>query len=1023
LADGLLHSGLDVWCDTISGALTAGTSWVQGLQESLEDSSGYLLLVGKGPVSGWVQAELEYALNRQARQPSFRLVPVLMPGVSPETLPPLVARFQAIFLEKEPRQLDAAGFLHLKTTLASQTTALSSPEEPETCPFPGLDAFTENLSRFFFGRDQEIRKAVGGLGTTPAGYRRWLQIEGASGVGKSSLARAGVLPAVRRGWIDGRRGEWRTVTLRPGQEPLRRLARSLSRELFEPDVDPGAHVIETRLRADPKALLDFLEQHLPENESLLLLIDQFEELVTLSGAAIDVPILDRLLATAIDTGDSRFHLVTTVRSDLLSMFSRLPCLERLLNEESRYHLQRIDKEGLEQAISLPAQLAHLQWQTRDLPQRIANDSLEAPGGLPLLGHTLRTLWNRRDGKVLSADLYTELGGVGGALAKNAGSLMSSLAAHREEGLRNDERAWELLLSLVQIDHGKLFRQVVSRSDALAAAGGGAAAERVLLRLSGARDPNAPANAPSPVRLVIVRDDQRVELVHEELLRSWKEFQRKALTNADRLERRKSLEVAAQAWFAAGRPRRELPGAKMLAYYRKAGPCNAISKEFLQRGERRRNGQRALAAAFALLVVALITFFAFVRWTRLQNDLFDARVLQRIAELENLRGEADIPLPGEPENIAQFKNWLERRDVLVALPRKQPESWREWLDPLTFRRIRPEQTENMNRLSHLEEDVLSPNLKTEVEARYLLARENEQRVKSVPQVVWARKWSDLATSLRNGETALAPGAQVPPRRELLPLRINPQGLWELVDLRSGEPPEIDTTSGRLKMTGASGIVFVLLPGGEFWMGAQSTDLAGRHHDPQAESDEGPVHKVAITPYYLSKFETTRGQWYRLTGLRTRDINDYDDSHPVGLLSWDEISRTLQKLDLVLPTEEQWEYAARAGTKTRFWSGDEDSKLNQAGWHLGNVKGGKILQPINLKDPNPFGLHDVNGNVWEWCSSSYQLYQSNRKFPEIFRIMRGGSYMTGPKLARSATRNWFHSGNRSINVGFRAARSLS
>ena len=326
LAHGLQAAGLEVWCDLIPGCLPEGRPWMACLEQGLRDCQGYVILIGKRPMPGWLQAELDCALNRQACERSFPVLPILSQGVEPGQLgaiSPFLERFQAISLDRDAADLPPAFFQRIAAVLASEDrgSAALGLEAEDVNPFPGLEVIGEDRARFFFGRDREVAQLVARLGPTPEGYRRWLQIEGASGAGKSSLARAGLLPAVRRGWIDGRPGAWRIAVLRPGHRPLHNLARELRRELLGPDAERTVDELERRIRGESQGLVDFAEECLGPEENLLLLVDQLEEVFTLArwdrenldpGAAGDRADFDRLLAGALTNPVSRIHLLSLI---------------------------------------------------------------------------------------------------------------------------------------------------------------------------------------------------------------------------------------------------------------------------------------------------------------------------------------------------------------------------------------------------------------------------------------------------------------------------------------------------------------------------------------------------------------------------------------------------------------------------------------------------------------------------------------------------------------------------------------
>ncbi|MFQ5655720.1 MAG: formylglycine-generating enzyme family protein, partial [Planctomycetota bacterium] len=311
-----------------------------------------------------------------------------------------------------------------------------------------------------------------------------------------------------------------------------------------------------------------------------------------------------------------------------------------------------------------------------------------------------------------------------------------------------------------------------------------------------------------------------------------------------------------------------------------------------------------------------------------------------------------------------------------------------------------------------------------------------------------------------ECPLYDGLELEPQLGLVPVGRDPHsGLWEFGHLQTGEIPRRDR-GGRLVITEETGLVFVLIPGGVFWMGAvaseeESADSGGAAIDAHAEEQEGPAHPVTLAPFFLSKQEMTQGQWLRVTGRnpslyrpgsRIGGIS-HSLTHPVEQVSWKECERVLGRLGLLLPTEAQWEYAARGGTGTVWWTGDEPESLAgacnlrdrfckengaPAAWSYDEwLDDGFVAHaPVGSYRANPFGLHDVTGNVWEWCRDWFASYErpvneadgERRTGPTRGRVNRGGSWSTPALRARTALRFRNAPTFRGSNLGLRPARSV-
>ncbi len=460
-----------------------------------------------------------------------------------------------------------------------------------------MESFDEDRADFFFGRETEVNAALHLLGSQPGRYVRWLQVEGVSGSGKSSFARAGLVPKVRLGWIGGAPRAWRVAVVKPGTQPLLGLAHAVHHALSPAQVSLEAFLQE--LHKSPTALASFLRQHTPPGHGVLLLVDQFEELFTLS-ALESARAFDKLLATALEDTDGPLHLLTTIRGDFLGRFKELPALETLRGgHAAHYRLERMRPLALQAAIQQPARKVGLSWEP-GLPETLLEDISELEAGLPLLAHVLSELWARRQGKTLTSEAYKSLGGISGALTRSADSLIASLG---EEGTH----ARSLLLALATRQGGILSRRSLSRTEALVVAGGGPRAEQLLARLSGGRGPNQPETVAAPPRLLVVTQSagvERVDLVHEALLTRWATFNRWLEEERPTLERRDELEAMARVWHASGAVKSALPLGRQLAYLHTASPVTQLGREFLHRAG-------ANAIRYRKLVVYTYTFVAFV----------------------------------------------------------------------------------------------------------------------------------------------------------------------------------------------------------------------------------------------------------------------------------------------------------------------------------------------------------------------------------------------------------------------------
>lgn len=234
--------------------------------------------------------------------------------------------------------------------------------------------------------------------------------------------------------------------------------------------------------------------------------------------------------------------------------------------------------------------------------------------------------------------------------------------------------------------------------------------------------------------------------------------------------------------------------------------------------------------------------------------------------------------------------------------------------------------------------------------------------------------------------------------------------------------------------ATGMEMVFVKGGCFQMGDTFGD---------GVSDEKPVHEVCVNDFYIGKYEVTQGQWQSVMGnnpWQLLNVMGNNPSHfkncgddcPVERVSWDDVQEFIRKLnqqsgkDYRLPTEAEWEYAAKSGGKSEKWPGTSSGKsLGNYAWYDANS--GNKTHPVGQKLPNGLGLHDMSGNVWEWCSDRYSsIYynQSPRDNPDgpsfgSYRVLRGGSWSNDSRFVRAVIRGMVSPVSRIYCYGFRLA----
>ena len=249
------------------------------------------------------------------------------------------------------------------------------------------------------------------------------------------------------------------------------------------------------------------------------------------------------------------------------------------------------------------------------------------------------------------------------------------------------------------------------------------------------------------------------------------------------------------------------------------------------------------------------------------------------------------------------------------------------------------------------------------------------------------------------------------------------------------------------------ITITLPGGvpmEFvWIEPGTFTMGSPEEEPGRLAAEGPQHQVTLTRgFYLGKFEITQAQWQsvmRTAGTekwRARFVRINPD-HPAVYISWQDMQKFIKALNLLhwlskpqqdplyrLPTEAEWEYAARAGTTTPWSFGDDETQLGDHAWHEANAWSAdrKYAQPAGTRQPNPWGLHDMYGNVWEWVQDWYggAYYGSSPSSDPLgpstgdTRVLRGGGFSDVAKGLRSACRFRHIPSARGYSMGARLLR---
>ena len=465
-------------------------------------------------------------------------------------------------------------------------------------PYAGLSSFQESDAARFFGRSREIAAAVNRIRDRPI-----MGVVGPSGVGKSSFVRAGLVPALKAS------GEqWETLVIRPGRSPLMAIAAMMSPMVSSTsstvvdDLKEQAAIAQ-QLAAAPGQMGQVLRARARRaNRKILLFVDQFEELYTLVPDPAERAAFTACLAGAADDASAPVRVVLSLRSDFLDRVGEDP---QLMHEvmQGLFFLTPPGRDGLRDALVQPAEMAGYHFENPVMVEEMLTHLETTPGALPLLQFAATKLWDAKDSvrKLLTQNAYNAMGGIAGALASHADSVLGELSGPSQALAR------QLFLRLITPER---TRAIVSLAELAELSPGTGDVQRLVDHLTAAR-------------LLVTQtatdgsaQGSTVEVVHESLIHSWPSLKRWLDETQEDSQFVEQLRVATKQWQAKGRDpgtlwRGEAAEEAMRWVKRNKSPIPASQKEFLDaviaeatRAERRkRTFTIGLVAFLTVLLVA------------------------------------------------------------------------------------------------------------------------------------------------------------------------------------------------------------------------------------------------------------------------------------------------------------------------------------------------------------------------------------------------------------------------------------
>ncbi|MDY7225993.1 bifunctional serine/threonine-protein kinase/formylglycine-generating enzyme family protein [Hyalangium rubrum] len=1019
----------------------------------------YELCAGKGPFRDVPWRELSEMVRSRDAKPLAEAAPGVDAGLA-------AVIDRCLLREASERYASAAALLDALEQLGRDESA--SGAIPEGNPYRGLQAFEAEHRALFFGRRREQRAVLERLKGEP-----FLLITGDSGVGKSSLCLAGVIPIIADGALeDGR--TWRSVRLVPGRRPVAALAAALA-----PVLEMEEEALAELLRTEPSGLARRLRAKLGASEGLLVYMDQLEELVTLASAEEAAQAGSALGELA--EGVTGVRLLATGRSDFLTRLTAVPGLGGEV-PRALYLLRALTPEEMREAIVGPARVKGGRFETEALVDTLVASTSTTEGGLPLLQFALAELWEARDtaSGVITQAALDGLGGVAGALARHADAAVDSLLPDQRVAARG------VLLRLITAD--------------------GTRARKTDRELVG-EDPRyrAALEALVRARLLVAREAEEgtsYEVAHEALVTGWKTLARWLAEASERREVQARLEAAAAHWERLGHARDVLWGTRQLAETAVLDPGELTRREqdFLEASRRTvvrsRRMRRALAAGFLGLLALVYGGGRLRERLKVEQDV-QAHLAEATRVLDQARKEREALTAERTEAFRLYDSGgKEQGDKAWTHAAARSMQVRQSFDHVADR------LERALVLAPGRQDVRSA-LADYLYERALLA-EQEGEALMLPALlqrlqlhdVGAHRWKRWNVPALLTVEADVPEATVELRQvsrdaeghevlsDPLPAAAGP---WKEVPVQPGdyrltvlapgrEPASLPIKLSRgeqlqlklpLPRAGSLPEDFVYIPPGPLLFGS-AAEASVRDF-----FNAVPLHEVETGGFLIARHETTYADWIAFLEALPADQRAKHTPNLGSLVKLEQVSgawqltmqpstitytvRAGEKLRYAkrdrrvaqdwlrmpvsgitfesakaytdwlgrtggavpgarLCTELEWERAARGADGREYPHGDklrpDDANFDHT---YGKQAGGFGPDEVGSHPASrsPFGVDDMAGNVWEWTHSWLEPGK---------QVVRGGSYYFAATTARSSNRELPEPGMRDPTLGLRVCAEL-
>lgn len=399
--------------------------------------------------------------------------------------------------------------------------------------------------------------------------------------------------------------------------------------------------------------------------------------------------------------------------------------------------------------------------------------------------------------------------------------------------------------------------------------------------------------------------------------------------------------------------------------------------------------------------------------RLANEAERQR-LEAEAERQRLAAEAEAARIAAEAERQRLANEAEQQRLAAEAERQRIEAEQQRLAAEAERQRLEAEAEAARLAAEAEAERQRLAAEAEAERQRLAAEAEAARLAAEAEAERQR----LAAEAEAERQRLEAEAEAERQRLAAEAEAERQRLFAEAEAKKAEEERLKAQPKTFEVNGVS-FELLYVKGGTFTMGCTP------EQNGDCNNDEKPIHKVTLDDYYMGKFEVTQALWVAVMGKNPS--NKKGDDLPVENVSWNDVQDFIRQLNQLtgenfsLPTEAQWEYAARGGCKSKGYKYSGGNILGNVAWYADNS--GSTPHPVGTRDPNELGLYDMSGNVWEWCYDWYGGYssesQTNPTGPTAgsIRVLRGGSWSYFAGLARVSYRLYGQPGSRFSGRGFR------